>query len=64
MTAEVLRTPDLYGTRTVLAWSLTSKPQLWKVRLFSLSLLSVQPHLYVPLLLQISDAHSFVCAVP
>lgn len=50
--AALLRTLDLYGAGTLLAWSRISKSQLWKLRPLSLSLLSIQPHLNVHLLIQ------------
>lgn len=50
--ASLLRTLDLYGVGTLSAWSRISKSQLWKLRPFSLSFLSIQPHLYVHLLIQ------------
>lgn len=56
--AALLRTLDLCGAGTRLAWSLTSKTQLWRLRLVSLSFPSVQPHLYVHLLLQMSNTMS------
>lgn len=55
---SLLRTLDLYGSGTLLAWSRISKSQPWKLTPFSLSFLSIQPHLYVHLLIQMRKTHA------